>query len=159
MTGRIRLLAWIYLVMCGVSLAIGTIVLIGLLLSRDTQRDSALLFIGPLFLAMAVLFFLPGLIGGVGLLRGKAWARAIIIVLSFLIVLLFPVGTALGGFGLWVLLGREGNAFRPPDRLDQSRKDVVPPVSVSTSPAVASAIEPNADAVPRLRDRISELAV
>ena len=158
MTGRIRLLAWIYLVMCGVSLAIGTIVLIGLLLSRDPQRDSALLFIGPLFLAMAVLFFLPGLIGGVGLLRGKAWARAIIIVLSFLIVLLFPVGTALGGFGLWVLLGRESKAFRPPARLDQSRKDALPPVSVSTSPAVAPAIEPNADAVPRLRDRISELA-
>ena len=100
MTGRIRLLAWIYLVMCGVSLTVGIVVVIGLLLSRDPQRDSALLFVGPVFLAMGVLFFLPGLIGGLGLLRGKAWARAIIIILSILILLLFPVGTALGGFGL-----------------------------------------------------------
>jgi len=92
MTGRIRLLAWIYLVMCGIALAVGTVVLIGLLLSRDPARDSALLFVGPLFLAMAVLFFLPGVIGGVGLLRGKAWARAIIITLSFLIIRLAPGG-------------------------------------------------------------------
>ena len=159
MTGRIRLLAWIYLVMCGIALAVGTVVLIGLLLSRDPARDGALLFVGPLFLAMAVLFFLPGVIGGVGLLRGKAWARAIIITLSFLIILLFPVGTALGGFGLWVLLGREGEQFRSRDRPEQSKKQAAPPPhSFSTRQAVAPAIEPNAEAIPRLRNRIGELA-
>ena len=158
MTARVRLLAWIYVVMCGISLAMGTVVLIGLLVSRDPQRDSALLFIGPLFLAMAVLFVLPGLIGGLGLLRGKRWARAIIIVLSFLIVLLFPVGTALGGFGLWVLLGREGNQFRPPAQRKQWENEAVPSVSARMAPAAAPAIEPNAESIPRLRDRITELA-
>jgi hypothetical protein len=158
MTGRIRLLAWIYLVMCGIALAVGAVVLIGLLLSRDPQRDSALLFVGPLFLAMAALFFLPGVIGGLGLLGGKAWARAIIITLSFLIIFLFPVGTALGGFGLWVLLGPEGERFRHPGRPEQSKKEAEPTTSAWTPPADAPAIEPNADAIPRLRDRISELA-
>ena len=135
MTGRIRLLAWIYVVMCGISLAIGIVVLIGLLVSQDPQRDSALLFIGPLFLAMAVLFFLPGLVGGLGLLRGEAWARAIIIILSFLILLLFPVGTALGGFGLWVLLGREGEQFLRHGRPEQSKKEAEPTTSARTPPA------------------------
>ena len=158
MTGRIRLLAWVYLVMCGIALAAGTMVLIGLLLSRDPQRHSALLFVGPLFLAMAVLFFLPGVIGGLGLLHGKAWARSIIIVLSFLILLAFPVGTALGGFGLWVLLGREGNQFQPPAQRNQSTNEAIPPVSPLTPPAAAPAIEPNAEAIPRPRNRISELA-
>lgn len=158
MTGRIRLLALIYLVMCGIALAVGTVVLIGLLLSRDPARDSALLFVGPLFLAMAVLFFLPGVIGGVGLLRGKAWARAIIITLSFLIILLFPVGTALGGFGLWVLLGREGEQFRRAGRPDQSTKEAEPTTLARAPTADAPPIEPNAEAIPRLRNRISELA-
>jgi hypothetical protein len=158
MTGRIRLLAWIYLVMCGVSLTVGIVVVIGLLVSRDPQRDSALLFVGPVFLAMGVLFFLPGLIGGLGLLRGKAWARAIIIILSILILLLFPVGTALGGFGLWVLLGREGEQSLARGRPEQSKKQAVPLHSASTPEAAAPAIAPNAEAIPRLRNRISELA-
>src|SRR4030095_14930107 len=108
MAARIRLLAWIYVVTCGISLGIGAVACIGLVLSRDPESRNALLFVGPVFLALAVLFFMPGLIGGLGLLRGKSWARPIIIVLSFLILLAFPVGTALGGFGLWVLLGRDG---------------------------------------------------
>ena len=158
MAGRIRLLAWIYLVMCGISLAVGIVVLTGLLFSRDPQRDSALLFVGPIFLAMAVLFFLPGVIGGVGLLRGKAWARVIIVTLSFLIVLLFPVGTALGGFGLWVLLGREGEQFRRAGRPDQSKKEAEPTTLAWTATADAPPIEPNADAIARLQNHINELA-
>src|SRR5262245_52370435 len=154
MNGRIRLLAWIYVVACGVSLAIGTVVMIGLLLSRDPRRDSALFFVGPVFLAMALLFLLPGLIGGVGLLRGKAWARTIIVALSFVIILLFPVGTALGGFGLWVLLGRDGARIRRPDRPEQSMNEALPPTSAATPAGGMLAIEPNAQAIPRLQDRI-----
>jgi len=113
MAARIRLLAWIYVVTCGVSLGVGVVVCIGLLVSRDAESGNALLFVGPVFGALAVLFFLPGFLGGLGLLRAKPWARTIIIVLSFLIILAFPVGTALGGFGLWVLRTQDGGQSRP----------------------------------------------
>ena len=158
MTARITLLARIYLVLCGISLGVGMVVCIGLLASRDPESSNALLFVGPVFTALAVLFFLPGLIGGLGLLRAKPWARTIIIVLSFLIILAFPVGTALGGFGLWVLLGQEAGQFWRSARTARSAEGEVPTGSTSMPPASMPAIEPNADAIPWLRDRLGELA-
>jgi len=156
-TARITLLARIYLVLCGISLGVGMVVCIGLLASRDPESSNALLFVGPVFTALAVLFFLPGLIGGLGLLRAKPWARTIIIVLSFLIVLAFPVGTALGGFGLWVLLGRDAGHFRRSARGARSADGEGSPGSTSMPRASMPAIEPNADAIPLLQDRIGEL--
>ena len=158
MAARIRLLAWIYVVTCGVSLGVGVVVCIGLLVSRDAESGNALLFVGPVFGALAVLFFLPGFLGGLGLLRAKPWARTIIIVLSFLIILAFPVGTALGGFGLWVLRTQDGGQSRPSSRTARSAEGVVPTGSTPMPPASMPAIEPNADAIPWLHDRIGELA-
>jgi len=50
---------------------------------------------------------LPGLIGGWGLLNYRPWARILVIVLSALNLLNFPVGTVLGIYGLWVLLSKD----------------------------------------------------
>src|SRR4051812_23619144 len=47
---------------------------------------------------------LPSLICGWGLLNYKPWARTLGIILSALQLVSFPVGTAIGGYGLWVLL-------------------------------------------------------
>ena len=58
---------------------------------------------GLIFLIMLVLS-LPGLIGGIGLLQFKPWARILMIVISALDLLGFPFHTALGIYGLWVLL-------------------------------------------------------
>jgi hypothetical protein len=60
--------------------------------------------------AVGSVYFVPALLGGVGLLRGAAWGRWLIIALSMLLLLAIPVGTLLGGFGLWALLGRKGAA-------------------------------------------------
>lgn len=117
MTGRTRLLAYWYIAFCGVCLAAGAVVTIGLMLSSDPSRDGALQFVGPLYIALSVLYFVPGLAGGLGLLRGKKWAATIIIVLSLLVIPLIPVGTVIGGFGLWVLLGSDSKHDAPqPER-------------------------------------------
>lgn len=158
MAARIRLLAWIYVATCGISLGIGAVACIGLVLSRDPESRNALLFVGPVFLALAVLFFVPGLIGGLGLLRGKSWARPIIVVLSFLILLAFPVGTALSAFGLWVLLGRGTGEFSRPGRGTHSGDGPPAPASIATTPTQGSAIEPDAEAIPLIEARVSELA-
>src|SRR5262249_5885578 len=77
--------------------------------SADSEDQTAAAYIGMFFL-MLVPFLLPGLIGGLGLLRLKPWARIVLIILSAILLLEFPIGTALGGFGLWVLLSRAGQA-------------------------------------------------
>jgi hypothetical protein len=58
----------------------------------------------------AVIFFtsIPGIIAGIGLLRYQPWARILTIVLSALGLFNIPFGTALGIYGLWVLLSDEG---------------------------------------------------
>jgi hypothetical protein len=87
-------------------MAVGIVLCAGFLLSSDDPRSGpALSMIGGFFVTMSAVYFIPGLLGGLGLLRGRHWARVLIIVLSVLGIFAFPIGTLLGGFGLWVLLG------------------------------------------------------
>ena len=72
-------------------------------LARDPAGGPALQYVGPLFVFIAIPYLIPAFVGGVGLLRGKNWARVVIAVLSFLLLLAIPVGTAIGAFGLWAL--------------------------------------------------------
>lgn len=58
--------------------------------------------VGFIFLVL-ILLWLPGIIGGVGLLRLAPWSRVFMIVISALDLLSFPFGTALGVYGLWAL--------------------------------------------------------
>jgi len=59
--------------------------------------------IGILILAKAAC----GFFAGWGLLRLVPWARMLTIVLSFLALFNFPLGTALGIYSLWVLLSAQ----------------------------------------------------
>jgi len=57
--------------------------------------------------AITGLFMFKGLLGilaGWGLLERQGWARILAIVLAFLSLIHFPLGTALGVYTLWVLL-------------------------------------------------------
>ena len=57
---------------------------------------------------------IPGIIVGVGLLQFRPWARIVGIVLSILLLIHFPIGTAVGVYGLWVLLtGETEKLFAP----------------------------------------------
>lgn len=47
---------------------------------------------------------LPGLIGGIGVLRHHQWARIMLLVVGILNLLLIPFGTILGVYTIWVLL-------------------------------------------------------
>ena len=58
---------------------------------------------GVLMIIILVLSF-PGIIVGIGLLNFRSWARILAIVLSVLDLIHIPFGTALGIYGLWVLL-------------------------------------------------------
>ncbi len=63
--------------------------------------------VGTAIVTLILVLSIPGLIAGLGLLRLRPWARILTIVLSVLDLLQFPIGTALGVYGLWVLLKPE----------------------------------------------------
>jgi len=62
---------------------------------------------GTTLVAFLVMVSVPGLVAGIGLLKYQSWARILTIVLSIVNLINFPLGTALGIYGLWVLLNRE----------------------------------------------------
>ncbi len=63
--------------------------------------------VGVLVVVFLVLFSLPGIICGIGMLRYREWARILGIVLAAISLPGVPLGTALGVYGLWVLLNAE----------------------------------------------------
>ena len=65
------------------------------------------LFIGAMILVTA----LPGIIGGIGLLRHHRWARILILIVGALSLMSFPVGAALGVYTFWALLNKETEAL------------------------------------------------
>lgn len=64
--------------------------------------------VGALIVLVTVTLSIPSLIAGWGLLSYKPWARILTIILSVLLLMHLPFGTALGFYGFWVLLSREG---------------------------------------------------
>jgi len=66
--------------------------------------------------AFLLMLSLPGVIAGFGLLKYRPWARILTIVLSALNLMNFPIGTALGVYGLWVMLSDDGSRLfaQPP---------------------------------------------
>jgi len=75
--------------------------------------------IGGFVFVLVLVVSLPGLIIGIGLMQFKPWARIGGIVLSGLDLFGFPFHTALGIYGLWVLLSRETEQMfaSPPARV------------------------------------------
>lgn len=57
--------------------------------------------------AALLVFVVPGLVGGIGILYRKSWARIILLIYGALSLLNFPFGTALGIYTFWVLLNDE----------------------------------------------------
>jgi hypothetical protein len=67
--------------------------------------------IGAVVTVVVVVISLPGLIAGIGLLSFQPWARVLTIILSALELPGFPFHTALGIYGLWVLLSNDGTVL------------------------------------------------
>lgn len=71
--------------------------------------------IAVLLTGVVFVMSLPGIVAGYGLLKFRSWARILTIILSGLNLFNVPVGTALGIYGLWVLLSKEAEPlFREP---------------------------------------------
>lgn len=62
---------------------------------------------GTALVIFLLMLSVPGLVTGIGLLKHRAWARILGIVLSAINLIHIPFGTAVGIYGLWVLLNRQ----------------------------------------------------
>jgi hypothetical protein len=115
---HVKVLGILHLVFAGLSLLLGltiavaTGVVTGVVwMAADTgDAQIAIPFIrlgGTVAAIFCLLWAVPGVIVGVGLLKRQPWARILGIVMSALSLMHIPFGTALGVYGLWVLFHRD----------------------------------------------------
>jgi hypothetical protein len=70
---------------------------------------------GTALVGFLVVWSLPGVIVGIGLLKRRPWARIGGIVVAVLSLVAFPFGTAVGAYSLWVLFSPDTERlFTPP---------------------------------------------
>ena len=89
-------------------------------------------FVFFLILITTVLFSIPKVVAGYGLRNHKPWARTWTLVASVMCCLSFPVGTAIGIFGLIFLFSDEGKQYF--DDLAYGRLASAAPVGISPPP-------------------------
>ncbi|MCK5571514.1 MAG: hypothetical protein KAJ12_02085 [Bacteroidetes bacterium] len=84
-------------------------VLLGILSTHvhDPEAEFMLPLIAVTLGGFIILTSLLGIIGGIGLLKYKNWARILILVLSAMDLLNIPIGTALAIYTIWVLVQTE----------------------------------------------------
>jgi hypothetical protein len=115
---HVKILAILHIVYAGLVVLVGILVLAvmggiaGIVGVSDHSGDSTTAIpilgaIGAFVFILLLILSLPGLVGGFGLLQLKPWARIMVIILSVFELLSVPFGTALGIYGLWVLLNTE----------------------------------------------------
>jgi hypothetical protein len=93
----------------GVLLSIITfVVLTGIgVLSGDRDALPILTFIAVIAAGFLAVISVPDTIGGIGLLKRQPWARILVLILSVLKLINFPLGTIVGVYSIWVLMQDE----------------------------------------------------
>ncbi|MBL8696810.1 MAG: hypothetical protein JNK67_00470 [Alphaproteobacteria bacterium] len=134
---KVRLLAWLHLLLGGAGLGFGIILLFAVATSTDKGSRAGETVV-PIVLMLSATLFLPAVVGGWGLLRRRPWARPAMIVFSLLEMLAIPVGTVIGLLGLWILLGRDAAAAFAAANATLDREAKPPPTSHASAAASAS---------------------
>jgi hypothetical protein len=98
----------------------------GMVGATGTDQDMAkaipiLALAGTCLAIFLFVLSVPSIIGGWGMLKFRPWARVLMIIVSILNLLHFPIGTAIGIYGLIVLFNDEtrrlfetGGSYVPP---------------------------------------------
>lgn len=118
MLTHVKVLAVLYLVMSGIGLLFAVLIFFALgaaasIVGMSASPDDAAVAMpilgltGTALSMMLLVLSLPGLVTGWGLLKLRPWARIVGIVLAVISLINFPIGTAIGVYGLWVLLTKE----------------------------------------------------
>jgi hypothetical protein len=110
---HVKILAWLNIVFGGLGVLVALFVLVffgGLAIvstDNDPGAQGVLGAIGGIAFILIAALSLPCIVAGIGLLKFRSWAQILTIIMSVLSLVSFPFGTALGVYGLWVLLNKE----------------------------------------------------
>ncbi len=88
--------ALIFMIMAGIGVATG-----------DETAQAILTVVGCIIPGLLAAVAVPGIVGGVGVLRLKPWSRYLVLALSVLALFSIPIGTAIGVYSIWVLVQDE----------------------------------------------------
>lgn len=115
---HVNIVAWLHIILSILGLLVTAFVFlvfvaIGLLLAASDEAAAMGIFavIATIIGVFLLLVSVPGLIGGIGLLKRQDWARILVLILSVLQLFNIPFGTAVGIYSLWVLTRDETAAL------------------------------------------------
>ncbi|HOY76524.1 MAG TPA: hypothetical protein PLN33_01885 [Hyphomonadaceae bacterium] len=100
----LRMFAWTHAIVGGIGLGLFLLTLGIALSARDPAYEDEIALLIGLFGMVAVVFFAPSFLGGIGLLKGVSWARSLMWIQAGLLALVVPIGTVIAGINLWVLV-------------------------------------------------------
>jgi hypothetical protein len=114
---HIKVLGMLHIARGGLVLLIGILGFIffaGIgLFSGDETALGILGVIGTLAIIVMGLLAIPSILAGIGLLNRQEWGRILALIIGFLSLVDFPLGTALGIYTIWVLFdGETMNLFK-----------------------------------------------
>jgi len=108
MRQHVPILGWLHIVGNAIFLLLGCFVFALLwgigLATGDPDATRILAIVGTCVGALLVMLGIPGIVAGYGLLRRRVWGRILALVVGFLGLINFPLGTAIGIYTFWVLL-------------------------------------------------------
>ena len=120
MKRHIKIVAVLYIALGGLGI-VAALIVFGMLggvpdftTARNDHQAAMIVLLGGIALLAIVTVSVPSIVAGIGLLKFQSWARVLSIILSAIHLFNVPFGTALGIYGLWVMLQRGTQPlFRP----------------------------------------------
>ena len=93
------------------ALVVFTLVVGGGMLSYDREAMAITSIVGTSIAICVIIPALPGLIGGIGVLGYRQWARITLLVVGVVNLLVIPFGTILGVYTIWVLMNERAKTL------------------------------------------------
>ena len=111
MEKHVTLVAIIYIVFGAIGILIGlfllVVIIFGGLISGDPEAMTITGIVGTTLCGFFLLLSAPKVIGGIGLLKRRGWAKILVLIISILDLANIPIGTAIGIYTIWVLLNEK----------------------------------------------------
>ena len=108
MEKHVTLVAIIYIVFGAIGILIGlfllVVIIFGGLISGDPEAMTITGIVGTALCGFFLLLSVPEVIGGIGLLKRRGWAKILVLIIGILDLANIPIGTAIGIYTIWVLL-------------------------------------------------------
>lgn len=107
----LRILLGVVHVVVGAACSLLAFPYVAIFLGADSFSNPTQVRFGQEFAPLLFIYFLPSLVGGIGLLFDAVWARRLLLLQALAYLLLVPLGTLLGLAGLVILLLDPGARF------------------------------------------------